>query len=162
MESGGGKLHIHFFREFVKFQHVGRIVVRHGATEADVFHAHLFQFFQNAQPFSEAAFSAAQFVVLFGKSFHRNSDADVGEFFCQCYHAVFKPPRGGNHDAGRLCETNSHKFFQILTDKRFATSEIDKFQLGQTFEILWLNLFFWVSGVVPYIAHLAMHGATVS
>ena len=162
MKSSCGELHPQALAQLVERKHVFRVIVRHRAAETDILQSHFLQCQQCAKSLVETSRMTAQFVVLATQPLDGNADADIWKLFGQRHHTILKPSAGRNDNTVGMPVAFLHNLRQILADERFATRQVDKLQLRQCSQITRFYLFAFVGGIKPDVAHLALHGTTIS
>ena len=162
MKSSCGELHPQALAQLIERKHVFRVIVRHRAAETDILQPHFLQCQQCAKSLVETSRMTAQFVVLATQPLDGNADADIWKLLCQRHHTILKPSARRNDNTVGMPVAFLHNLRQILADERFATRQVDKLQLRQCSQITRFYLFAFVGGIKPDVAHLALHGTTIS
>ena len=142
-------------------EHVFGVVIRHRTAEAYVFQTHLFEGEQRAQTAVKASFAASELVVLAAETFYGDTDAYVGKPFGQLYDTVFKIARGGYDYTVGMSVAFLYNLGEVFAYERLSAREIDEFEARERTQILGFDFFVLVGRILPYIAHLTPHGASV-
>lgn len=161
MEGCGRKFKVHRKGEFIKRNQVVAVPVAERLTEADILHAHFMERLESLHAAFKAVIAAAQEVVRPFEAFDTHANADIRETFRKLDDAIHPPAAGADDNARGLGVENFYDVFQILADKRFAAGHVRKLELRQNFQILRLDFFALLGRILPYVAHLAAHLATI-
>ena len=161
VESGGGKLHAQRTAKLIERKHVGRVVVAHRAAKTYILKAHLFEGEQSAQALIESAGMAAKLVILAAETLDGDTDTDIRKTLGQSYHSVFIPSAGRYDYALGVAIALLNYLGEIFADKWLSTCEIDKLQVGQSAQVGSLDLLTFIGWILPDVAHLASHRASV-
>ena len=161
VEGGRRELEVHRKRKFVKRNQVVAVPVAERLAETDILHAHLVQRLERLHAAFKAVVAAAQEVVRALETFDTHADTNIREALGEFNNAIHPPAAGADDDARCLSVQNFHDIFQVLTDKRFAAGHVCKFELRKDFQVLCLNFFALLGRILPDVAHLAAHLATV-
>ena len=162
VEGRRRKFKIHREGKFVKRNQVVAVPIAERLAKADILYAHFMQGLQRTHAAFKAVVTSTQEVIGAFKAFNTHTDADIRKTFCKLDDAVHPPAARTDHDTGGLGEQHFHDVFQVLADKGFAAGHICKLELRKDFQILRLNFFTFLGRVLPDVAHLAAHLATVS
>lgn len=161
VEGSRSELEIHRERQFVKRNQVVTIPVAERLTKADILHAHLVQGLKRLHAAFKAIVAAAQEVVRPFETFDTHANADIRETLREFDDAVHPPTTRADDDARSLRVKHFDNVFQILTDERFTAGNICKLELREDFQILSLDFFALLGRILPDVAHLAAHLATI-
>ena len=152
---------IHREGQFIKRNQVVAVPVAKRLAKADILHAHLVQSLERLHAAFKAVVATAQEVVRAFETLDTHADTDVREALGQFDNAVHPPAACANHDARGLGVKHFDDIFQILADKRLATGHVGELELREDFQILRLDFLALLGRVLPDVAHLAAHLATV-
>ena len=161
VESCGGELEVHGAGEFIQRNQIVAVLVAQGLTKANVLDAHFVEGLQGLKAALKTVITAAEVVVGGFHAFDRNANADVGVLFGKLDYTVHPPAAGADHNAGGLLEHDFNDFVQVLTDERFTAGNVGELELGQNFQVFSLYFFALLGRVLPDVAHLAAHLATI-
>lgn len=161
VESRGREFEIHRERKLVKRNQIVAVPVAERLAKADILHAHFMERLERLHAAFKAVVAAAQEVVRPFEAFDTHADTDVREALGKFDHAVHPPAARANHDTRSLGIKHFDNVFQILADKRFTACHVRKLELRKNFQILRLDFFTLLGRVLPDIAHLAAHLATI-